>query len=82
MDKRIVMDFYLAFAYDADSQTKAIIEDVLAAWCKMDRGVSKNPALVRKGIVFGIGLAEGLRSGKIRQRRTVKPAAEPRQPQP
>ena len=76
MDKRIVMDFYRAFAYEPGAPARTVIDDVITVWGKMDKGVGKNPALIRKGIVLGLGLAEGLRSGKIAPRRTVKPATE------
>ena len=81
MDKRIVMDFYQAFSFEPGASARTVIDDVITVWGKMDKSVGKNPALIRKGIVLGLGLAEGLRTGKIAPRRTVKPATEKSPPQ-
>ena len=58
MNKKTVMRFYQAYGYEPSQETDKAIRDVLAVWAKTDRTVAKSPALLRKGIVFGMGLAK------------------------
>lgn len=58
MNKKTVMKFYQAYGYEPSQETEKVIKDVLAVWAKTDKNVAKSPALLRKGVVFGLGLAK------------------------
>lgn len=60
MNKEAVKVFYRAYGYEPTEQEKATVKDMLAVWAKLEKPASKNPALLRKGIVFGLGLAFSL----------------------
>lgn len=58
MNKKTVMTFYQAYGYEPNKETEQVIKDVLAVWAKTDKHVAKSPALLKKGVVFGMGLAK------------------------
>ncbi len=65
MDKGMVVAFNEAYATEVTAEEKQLVSDVLAVWGKLDATAAKNPALLRRGIVFGIGLQKSLTAGKI-----------------
>lgn len=60
MNKEAVKVFYKAYGYEPTEMEKATVKDMLALWAKLEKSASKNPAILRKGIVFGLGLAFSL----------------------
>jgi hypothetical protein len=60
MNKEAVKVFYKAYGYEPTEQEKATVKDMLALWAKLEKSASRNPAILRKGIVFGLGLAFSL----------------------
>ncbi len=68
MNKQTMLDFYRVFGHDPAKDAEPVIKDLMAAWSKFDKQVAKNPSLVRKGIQFGIALAEEMRAGRIKPR--------------
>lgn len=69
MDKTLMLDFNTAYGHEPTADEQQTINDLLAVWAKLDTAAKKNPSLIRKGIVFGLGLAEGIRAGKIQIRK-------------
>lgn len=65
MNKQAVKQFYEAYGYEPTESEKATVKDMLAVWAKMEKAAAKNPALLRKGIVFGLGLAFSLMAGNV-----------------
>ena len=63
MNKEAVKVFYKAYGYEPTEQEKATVKDMLALWAKLEKSASRNPAILRKGIVFGLGLAFSLLAG-------------------
>lgn len=63
MNKKAVKLFYEAYGYEPTEQEQATVKDMLAVWGKMEKTASRNPAILRKGIVFGMGLALSLLAG-------------------
>ena len=63
MNKQAVRVFNEAYGYEPTEKEKATVKDMLAVWGKMEKSASRNPALLRKGIVFGMGLALALLAG-------------------
>lgn len=61
----MVVAFNEAYATEVTAEEKQLVSDVLAVWGKLDATAAKNPALLRRGIVFGIGLQKSLTAGKI-----------------
>lgn len=65
MLKSQVNNFNQAFSFEPTKEQAQLVSDMLAVWAKLDTAASKTPATLRKGILFGLGLAEGLAAGKI-----------------
>ena len=76
MKKQIVLDFYRVFGYEPTDEVKNLINELLGVWGKFDKQVAKNPALVRKSVLFGIGLSEEMLEGNIKPRPSAKPTEE------
>ena len=65
MNKTQVQNFNRAYSYDPTEKEAQLITDTLAVWAKLEPATAKNPALIRKGIIFGMGLAAALAAGEI-----------------
>ena len=65
MDRRNVIEFNAAYGYEPTPEERQLIENLLAVWGKLEKAAAKNPALIRKGILFGMGLQSALATGKI-----------------
>lgn len=65
MNKNTVITFNKAFAFEPTKQEAQLINDMLAVWGKLEPNVGKTPATIRKGIIFGMGLASALAAGEI-----------------
>ena len=65
MNKQQVQSFNKAYSYEPTEQEAQLITDTLAVWAKLEPSAAKNPALLRKGAVFGLGLAAALAAGEI-----------------
>lgn len=72
MNKNTVMNFNRAFSYEPTAAESQLVNELLAVWGKLEPAAAKNPALLRKGVVFGMGLAAALAAGKI----TLPPVKE------
>lgn len=72
MNKTQVQNFNQAYSYEPAEQEAQLINDTLAVWARLEPVAAKNPALLRKGVVFGMGLAAALAAGKI----TLPPVKE------
>ena len=65
MNKNTVISFNRAYAFEPTKQQAQLISDMLAVWGKLEPSVSKAPAAIRKGIIFGMGLSAALEAGEI-----------------
>ena len=65
MNKNTVISFNKAFAFEPTKQEAQLVSDMLLVWGKLEPAAAKNPALIRKGVVFGMGLAKALAAGEI-----------------
>lgn len=65
MNKNTVISFNKAFAFEPTKQEAQLVSDMLLVWGKLEPAAAKNPATIRKGIVFGMGLAAALAAGEI-----------------
>lgn len=65
MNKTQVQNFNKAFTFEPTEQEAQLITDTLAVWAKLEPSTAKTPALIRKGVVFGMGLAAALAAGEI-----------------
>ena len=64
MNKKRVLEFYTAFGYEPTPAQAELLKDMLNIWGRFEKSAAKNPALLRKGILFGMGLAFSLMAGK------------------
>ena len=73
MNKKTVKMFYEAYGYEPTESEQTTIKDMMGIWAKMEKSVAKNPAILRKGIVFGLGLAISLlaENGQSKRMNTV-----------
>ena len=69
MDKYLVVDFNTAYGRELTAEEEQTVTDMLGVWGKLEASVAKSPALVKKGIVFGLGLAAGVQRGSIKMRK-------------
>lgn len=65
MNKNTVVSFNKAYAFEPSERQAQLISDMLAVWGKLEPSVSKTPSAIRKGIIFGMGLASALAAGEI-----------------
>lgn len=65
MNKTQVQNFNKAYSYEPTEQEAQLISDTLAVWQKLEPAAAKAPATIRKGIVFGLGLAAAVSRGEI-----------------
>lgn len=65
MNKTQITNFNKAYSHEATPGELSLIGDMMAVWGKLEPGVTKTPTAIRKGIVFGMGLAAALYRGEI-----------------
>lgn len=65
MDRRAVIDFNMALAYEPTEEERQLIADCLTVWGKLEASAAKSPAQLRKGIIFGMGLKDAMAKGEI-----------------
>lgn len=65
MNKKQVISFNQAYSYEPTEQEAQLVNDMLAVWGKLEPAAAKSPATIRKGIVFGLGLAKAVSRGEI-----------------
>lgn len=65
MNKNTVINFNRAYSYSPTAEEKQLITELLSVWGKLEPSVGKTPATIRKGILFGMGLAAALAAGEI-----------------
>lgn len=65
MNKKQVLAFNQAYSYEPTAAESQLVTELLTVWGKLEPAASKNPALIRKGIVFGLGLAAALEAGTV-----------------
>ena len=65
MDKTLVVDFYKVFAGVTTAEEIQLVNELLAVWGKLEKSPAKNPAMFRRGIVFGLSLQKAIAAGDI-----------------
>ena len=75
MDRRIVIDFNKAYSKEATPEEQQLVTDLLAVWGKFEAAAGKNPALFRKGILYGMALQKLIAAGEV----SIRPLREKRQ---
>lgn len=65
MDKRTVIAFNKAYATEPTERELQFVNDLLTVWGKLEPGAGKNPAIYRKGILFGMAVQKGIDAGVI-----------------
>ncbi len=69
VNKKIVLRFNEVYAMEPSAAGKKAAEEMLFVWGKFEPNVAKNPALIRKGILFGMSLARQLWNERIEERK-------------
>ncbi len=77
-NKKMVLRFNEVYAAEPSEAEKKAAEEMLNIWGRFEPVVAKNPALIRKGILFGMSLARQLWNERVeeRKRQQNKAAAE------
>ena len=75
MDKTTIRNFYIAYGHEVTAEEMQLINDMLLIWKKTETATGRNPAMMRKGIQFGMMLARGIDAGVI----TLRPVKKKRQ---
>lgn len=65
MDRRIVIDFNKAYSMEAAPEERQLVTDLLTVWGKFETAAAKNPALIRKGILYGMALQKLIAAGEV-----------------
>ena len=65
MDKRTVIAFNKAYAADPTDKELQFVNDLLTVWGKLEPAAGKNPAIYRRGVLFGMALQKALATGEI-----------------
>lgn len=81
MDRTLFLQFNRAYSTEATPEEKQLANDLLTVWGKLEATAGKNPAMYRRGILFGMALQKGIASGDIvlkpvRKNRKAKAGAE------
>ena len=63
MDKRTVIAFNKAYATEPTERELQFVNDLLTVWGKLEPGAGKNPAIYRKGILFGMAVQKVIETG-------------------
>lgn len=75
MERTLVINFNKAYSADSTPEEKQLVNDLLTVWGKLEPAAARNPALIRKGILFGIALQKAIAAGEI----IIRPVRERRQ---
>ncbi len=65
MNKKQVLDFNRAFSYEPTEAEGLLISNMMAVWGKLEPATRKTPSAIRKGILFGMGLMQALKTGDV-----------------
>ena len=65
MDKKTVIAFNKAFAAEPTERELQLVNDLLTVWGKLEPTAGRNPAIYRKGVIFGMALQKGIETGEI-----------------
>ncbi len=65
MDRRMVISFNRAYSAEPTPEERQFVSDLLTVWGKLEPAAGKNPALIRKGILFGMALQKAITEGQI-----------------
>lgn len=65
MDRRIVINFNKAYSMEATPEERQLVTDLLTVWSKFETAAAKNPALIRKGILYGMALQKLIAAGEV-----------------
>ncbi len=82
MNKYLVAGFNAVYSAEATPEEKQLVNDMLTVWGKFDSAAAKNPAMFRKGILFGLAMQKAINARKIlippvrEKRKAEKPQAE------
>jgi len=68
MERGLVISFNSVYAAEATPEEKQLVNDLLVVWGKLEPAAGKNPALIRKGILFGIALQKAVTTGAVKLR--------------
>ena len=80
--KKTQMNYFLtAYSHEATPGELSLIGDMMAVWAKLDPTARKNPAIYRRGILFGMALQQAITAGKVmlpeaKTKRQAKTATE------
>ena len=65
MDRTLFLQFNKAYATEATPEETQLVNDLLNVWGKLETTAAKNPAMYRRGILFGLALQKGIDAGEI-----------------
>jgi len=66
MNKQTVKAFNAAYAAAEPTKEEArLVSDLLTVWAKLDAAAAKNPAQLRRGVVFGMALQKAIDAGIV-----------------
>ncbi len=68
MERTLVISFNTVYAAEATPEEKQLVNDLLTVWGKLEPAAGKNPALIRKGVLFGMALQKAITSGNVKLR--------------
>jgi hypothetical protein len=85
MDKKTVIAFNVCYAAVTTEAQKQLVNDLLFIWGKLEPAAKKNPALLRRGVLFGMALQSHIEAGNIalpevRAKRKDKATTEQQEP--
>ncbi len=66
MERSLVIGFNTVYATEPTQEEKQLVNDLLVVWGKLEPAAGKNPALIRKGVLFGMSLQKEIANGNIK----------------
>ena len=65
MDKKLFMAFNAAYTAEPTAEETQLVNDLLLVWGKFEPCAAKNPALIRRGVLFGMQLQKSIAAGSV-----------------
>ena len=65
MNKQTVKAFNAAFAGEPTKREARLVSDLITLWGKLGGAAAKQPATIRRAIIFGMALQKAITAGEI-----------------
>lgn len=65
MDKKTVLAFNAAYAAEPTKEEAQLVNDLLSVWAKLEPAAKKHPAIIKRGVFFGMAIQKAIAAGAV-----------------